>query len=141
RALGDYELASRLSYFLWGTMPDEELFEAAKKGILRRPEELERQTRRMLRHRKVKSLSENFAIQWLGLSGIDRLAPDPTLFPAFYACFFKQFLRQEVYFLFEAVLLEDRSILEFVDADFVIVTGPLARLYGLPFPRDDGYEG
>jgi hypothetical protein len=133
-ALGPYELASRLSYFLWSSMPDDELLRVAAEGKLSDPAEAERQTRRMLRSPKAKALSDNFALQWLQLSAFDTLMPDPALFPVYYGpgCQdLSKWMRLETALYFETILMEDRSILEFVDSDWTIVNGNLAEFYGL----------
>src|SRR5205085_8769596 len=83
RLLGDYELASRLSYFLWSSMPDESLFALAGKGVLHKPEVLVAQAKRMLKDPKSKALGDNFAEQWLNLRLLANSAPDPARFPQF----------------------------------------------------------
>src|SRR5690606_10643124 len=85
RALNDYEIASRLSYFLWSTTPDEELFSLAERGLLSDPEILRGQVNRMLIHNKAAALAENFAGQWLSSRGLDEITPDAQLFPEFTA--------------------------------------------------------
>src|SRR5262249_37888064 len=127
--LDDYQLASRLSYFLWSTMPDEELFRLADKaGPL--AGDLEGQGRRMLADPRSKALVDNFAMQWLQLRNLKTFAPDPKLFPEFdeplRAAMFK-----ETELFFEAVMREDRSILDLIDADFTFLNTRLARHYGI----------
>jgi hypothetical protein len=135
RPVGDYELASRLSYFLWSTMPDDELLELAKKGELREPRHLERQVRRMLRSPKSKALADNFATQWLRLPLFETAAADPEFFPQFSSVDESVALRFPIGFeplLFtEIMLMEDRSVLEFIDADWAVWSRPLAQFYGL----------
>lgn len=133
RELDDFELATRLSYFLWSSMPDEELFEQAMSGTLRA--NLESQTMRMLADSKAIALVENFGEQWLTLRELDSLSPDPELFPGFNAELRSDML-QETRLFFETVLREDRSIFELLDADFTWLNGRLARHYGI-----DGVEG
>jgi hypothetical protein len=131
RPLTDYELASRLSYFLWSTMPDEELLQLADSGQLHQPEVLEDQARRMLRSHKAKALSENFALQWLQVRDIQGAMPDPDRFPQFYRRYLPHALRQEALLLFETILAEDRSVLELIDPDFLWLNGTLAGFYGI----------
>jgi hypothetical protein len=130
-ALTDYELASRLSYFLWGSMPDEELFRLAGAKQLHLLPVLQAQVQRMLADPKSEALFESFAGQWLGLRKLEGAAPDPQLFPAF-----KPGLRQamagEAYGFFRTVAREDRSILELLDADWTLLNEELARHYGIP---------
>jgi hypothetical protein len=129
-ALDDYELASRLSYFLWSSMPDEELFAAAAQGTLHQPEVLAGQARRMLKDRKAQALVENFAGQWLQLRNVLSAQPDDKLFPGF-----DQGLRQALYdegiALFGAVLREDLDIGELIDCDYAFLNERLARHYGI----------
>ncbi len=126
--VNDYELASRLSYFLWNSMPDDELFGLAKKGRLR--QDLEGQVRRMLKDRKSASFLHGFAEQWLTLRKLDLASPDPRKFPAFDANLRRAMARESMLF-FEAVAREDRSVLDLLDADFSFVNEPLAKLYGI----------
>jgi hypothetical protein len=131
RLLNDFELATRLSYFLWSSMPDEELFQLAEKGQLRQPGVLEAQVRRMLKDPKAKALSENFAGQWLQLRNLQTLQPDKGLFPAWDELLRQSMIREaELYF--EYVVQNDRSILEFLDSNYTFVNGRLARHYGIP---------
>jgi hypothetical protein len=143
--LGPYELASRLSYFLWSSMPDDELFRAAAEGKLSDPAVWEQQIRRMLRNPRAKALSDNFAMQWLQLNAFETLMPDPALFPIFYGpgCQdLSKWMRMETALYFETILLEDRSILEFVDSDWTIANANLAEFYGLAqFPGKVGPAG
>ncbi len=133
RALNEYELASRLSYFLWSSMPDDELFDLAARGKLR--ENLDGQVRRMLGDPKSKALVENFAGQWLQLRNLDLAAPDKSQFPAFDDDL-RRAMRTESEMFFETIVREDRSVLELLDADFTFVNARLARHYGL-----EGVEG
>ena len=133
RALNEYELASRLSYFLWSSMPDDELFNLAARGKLR--ENLDGQVRRMLSDPKSKALVENFAGQWLQLRNLDLATPDKSQFPAFDDDL-RRAMRTESEMFFNAIVREDRSVLELLDADFTFVNARLARHYGL-----EGVEG
>ncbi len=128
RSLNSYEFASRLSYFLWSSMPDDVLFELAAAGTLLEPAVVETQVRRMLADPKAKSLATNFAGQWLQFRQIETIAPDPELFPAFDEEL-RQAMRRESELFFESVMREDRSILEFLDADFTFVNARLADHY------------
>ena len=131
RTLNDYELASRLSYFLWSTLPDEELFRLASAGTLHRPEVLDQQVRRMLADPRRKSLSENFAVQWLNLRNIDSVAPDRKQFPDFNGKL-RTAMRKETELFFDAIVAEDRHIFDLLDADFTFINERLSKLYGLP---------
>jgi hypothetical protein len=126
--VGEYELASRLSYFLWSSMPDEELFRLAAAKRLRA--ELDGQVRRMLRDPKARALTANFAGQWLQLRNVANLAPDPDLFPQF-DDELRRAMVMETELFFEAVAKEDRNILDFLDADFTFVNERLAKHYGI----------
>lgn len=130
RTLTDYELASRLSYFLWSSMPDDELFELARKKSLREPEVLEKQVRRMLKDPRSRALVDNFAGQWLQLRTLKEFKPDPDLFPRFDDKLRSAMLKETELF-FENVVREDRSILDFIDADYTFVNERLAKHYGL----------
>lgn len=133
--LSDYELASRLSYFLWSSMPDEELFQLAGEGRLNDPAVLEEQVQRMLADPKSEALVDNFGIQWLNLRMLDEVAPDPKRFPAFNEDL-RADMRRETKAFLTAIVQEDRSVLDFLDADFTFVNERLAKLYGL-----EGIEG
>jgi hypothetical protein len=126
--VSDFNLASRLSYFLWSSMPDEELLTLAGKGQLR--QNLEAQTKRMLKDPKSAAFVQNFAGQWLTIRNLASAAPDPKKFPDF-----DEELRAAMYreteLFFDAILREDRSILEFLDADFSFVNERLAKHYGI----------
>lgn len=129
--LSSYEIASRLSYFLWSSMPDEELLQAAAKNTLQNPDTLAYHARRMLKNPKAKALTENFASQWLQLRKLTIITPDKGLFPTF-TPELRQSMKQETELFFETVVKEDRSILEFLDGSFTFVNGELAKHYGIP---------
>lgn len=131
RPLTGHELATRLSYFLWSTMPDEELSRLADQGKLQDVAVLEAQARRMLRSPKAKELSDTFAMQWLQLDALEAIMPDPVLFPVFYQGDMPRAMRIEAILLFETILVEDRTILDFLDADYTYVFPPLAKFYGI----------
>jgi hypothetical protein len=129
--VSDFELASRLSYFLWASMPDAELFRVAKEQKLRQPAVLEAQVRRMLADPKSHNLVDNWAAQWLQLRNLGRTKPDPKRFPTVDDELLDA-MRTETSMFVEAIIKEDRSILDFIDAPFTFVNGPLARHYGIP---------
>lgn len=129
--LDDFALASRLSYFLWSSMPDEELLRLAGEGKLNRPDALRAQVERMLKDPKAKAFTENFVGQWLGLRNIDATAPDPTLYPE-YDDILKVAMVKEAHLFFDEVLKNDLSLTNFVASDFTVLNGRLARHYGIP---------
>ena len=131
RPVNDHALASRLSYFLWSSMPDAELFAVAESKNLRDPEVLAIQVQRMLRSPKATAFTENFGGQWLQLRSLHAISPDPKLFPTFNDSLRSSMIRETELF-FEAIVKEDRSILDFLDADFTFVDQDLARHYKLP---------
>ncbi len=131
RSLGDYELASRLSYFLWSSMPDAELFELAAQGKLKNTKVLEAQAVRMLKDPKAKGLVENFGDQWLTLRNLANISPDTKIFPNFNEKLRADMLTESRLF-FEAIIREDRPVLDFIDSDFTFVNERLAKHYGLP---------
>jgi hypothetical protein len=129
--VSDTELASRLSFFLWSSIPDEELLTLAIDGKLRQPAVLERQTRRMLADPKARALVTNFANQWLFLRELKNANPDITVFPDFDDNL-RQAFQRETEMLFESVMREDRSVLDLLDSDYTFVNERLARHYGIP---------
>lgn len=130
RELDGYELASRLSYFLWSSMPDKELLDLAASGQLTDREVIANQARRMLADPKSRALIDNFAGQWLQLRDVTRLMPDPELFPDFDGAL-RDAMRRETELFFETMIREDRSVLEFLTADFTFVNQRLAKHYGI----------
>lgn len=130
RDLNDFEVASRLSYFLWSSMPDDELLNLATAGKLRQNGNLEKQARRMLADAKSKALAENFAGQWLELRSLEMRTPDKQLFPL-YDDGLKAAMRTETEMFFESIVREDRSIFDLLSADFTFANEKLAKLYGL----------
>jgi hypothetical protein len=128
--LDDFALASRLSYFLWSTMPDDELLTLAEHGNLSRPEVLRGQVERMLRDPRAASLSENFVDQWLGLRDIDFTRPSHILYPEF-DDLLKVSMVQEAHRFFDEVLRNDLSVRHFVASDFTMLNGRLAEHYGI----------
>jgi mono/diheme cytochrome c family protein len=129
--LGDYELASRLSFFLWSSIPDDELLQAAGQGTLRNPDVLARQVRRMVADWRSEALAKNFAAQWLYLRTIEGALPDVYLFPNFGENL-RQDFRRETELFFDSVLRENRSILDLLTADYTFINERLARHYSIP---------
>jgi Protein of unknown function (DUF1592)/Protein of unknown function (DUF1588)/Protein of unknown function (DUF1585)/Protein of unknown function (DUF1595) len=129
-AVSDIDMASRLSYFLWASMPDQELMVAAKAKTLRQPAVLEAQVRRMLADPKARNLVDNWAAQWLQLRNLGRTKPDPKRFPTVDDELLDA-MRRETSMFIETIIKEDRSILDIIDAPFTFVNGPLARHYGI----------
>ena len=127
----DHELATRLSYFLWSSMPDDELLAAADRGTLRKPAVLETQVRRMLQHPKSVSLAKNFAGQWLQTRKMESVTPDFNLFPDFDA-YLRMSMLQETELFFDHIVRGDRSITEFLDANYSFLNERLAGFYGVP---------
>jgi hypothetical protein len=128
RALNDYQLASRLSYFLWASMPDDELFALAAKGQL--AADIEPQVKRMLKDPRAKSLVERFAMQWLQLQRLRGVSPDTKMFPNFDERL-RSAMTTETEMFIGAIISEDRSVLDLINADFTFVNRPLARHYGI----------
>jgi hypothetical protein len=128
--INNYELASRLSYFLWSTMPDDELFRLAKEQKLGQPAVLKAQVKRMMADSKASALVDNFAGQWLGIRNLDRKPPDPDRFPTTDDELL-DYMHKETNLFVTAMFREDWSILDFIDAPFTYLNGPLARHYGI----------
>jgi hypothetical protein len=129
--ISDIELASRLSFFLWSSIPDDQLLDAVIQGTLRKPGVLDRQVRRMLADPRSNALVENFAGQWLQLRTIEGSAPNEFLFPNFGENLRRDF-RRETELFFSSVLHENRSVLDFITADYTFVNERLAKHYGFP---------
>lgn len=128
--VSDLELASRLSFFLWSSLPDEELLDAAERGRLRDPSVLAHQVRRMLADRRAHALVSNFAGQWLYLRNVPSTRPDTQLFPDFDDNL-RQAMRRETELLFDHIVRNDRGILELLTARYTFVNERLARHYGM----------
>jgi hypothetical protein len=135
--LNEYELASRLSYFLWSSMPDDELFALAGDGKLRA--NLDAQVRRMLKDPKSSALVENFAGQWLQLRSMQNVTPDTKRFPDFDEPL-RDAMTKETELFFNAIVQEDRSVLDFIDADFTYVNERLAKHYGMTGVTGDEFR-
>jgi cytochrome c553 len=129
--VSDFELASRLSFFLWSSIPDEALLDAAAAGKLHEPATLERQVRRMLAGSRSRALVTNFASQWLHLRNLASITPDMRLFPDFDDNL-RQAFREETEEFFESVLRDDRSALDLLRANYTFVNERLAKHYGIP---------
>jgi hypothetical protein len=129
--VSDLELASRLSFFLWSSIPDDELLDAAVKSTLHKPAVLEHQVRRMLADSRSEALSANFAGQWLQLRTLEGSSPNEFLFPNFGENLRRDF-RRETELFFDSVLRENHSVLDFLTADYTFVNERLAKQYGIP---------
>jgi hypothetical protein len=129
--VSDLELASRLSFFLWSSIPDAQLLRVATQGRLKEPAVLDGQVRRMLADPKSQALVDNFAGQWLYLRNLKSTAPDQNEFPDFDDNL-RQSFRRETELFFESVMREDRSVLDLLTADYTFVNERLARHYGIP---------
>ena len=129
--LGDLDLASRLSFFLWSSVPDDELLDLAAKRRLQDPAVFERQVRRMLADPKSEALTSNFVGQWLQLRNLESAAPSEVLFPDFDDGL-KAGFRRETELFFDSILRENRSVLDLLTADYTFVNDRVARHYGLP---------
>ncbi len=136
---GDVAIASRLSFFLWSSIPDDALLAAAERGALKNPTELARQVRRMLNNPKARALSTHFAGQWLYLRNLPQVAPNTRLFPDFDDNLRRAF-RRETELLFDSIVREDRSTLDLLNADFTFVNERLARHYGIPGVAGDHFR-
>ncbi len=137
--IGDFEIASRLSYFLWSTMPDDELYRLATEGKLHSSDNLHRQVLRMIKDPKAEALVDNFAAQWLQLRNLKSASPDHGRFPAFDEPLRAAMLRETEMF-FSAVVHGDLSILNFLDSDFTYANERLARHYGLPGVKGEQFR-
>ena len=129
--ISDLELASQLSFFLWSSIPDDELIEVAADGALRDPGVLERQVRRMLADPRAEALVTNFAAQWLYLRNLPAVSPDFIVFPDFDETL-RRALRTETELFFDSIIREDRSVLDLLTADYTFLNERLAKHYGIP---------
>jgi hypothetical protein len=130
RPLNGHELATRMSYFLWSSMPDDELFGLAESGQLATPATQADQVRRMLADPKAQALVENFFGQWLELRNLNKIVPDPERFPSFNDDLRESMKRETLAFVAH-IVAGNRSVLEFLDADYAFLNEPLARHYGI----------
>ncbi len=133
----EFALASRLSYFLWSSLPDDELCSLAARKALRK--NLDQQVRRMLNDSKAQALVDNFAGQWLQIRNLKIAAPDKGLFPEFDDKL-RASMAKETELFFADIMRQDRSVLEFLDADYTFVDGRLAKLYELPGITGDEFQ-
>jgi hypothetical protein len=132
KLLGQYEMASRLSYFLWGTMPDQRLMDLAAQGQLQDPLVLRDVVAQMLPDQRTREFAEQFVEQWLDTRQLGReIKPDPALYPAFYDEEIAAAIRYEPYLFFQELLMHNMSLLNLIDSDFTILTNKLERHYGL----------
>jgi hypothetical protein len=129
--ISDLELASRLSFFIWSSIPDEELLAVATAGRLKNPVVLEQQVRRMLKDERARALGSNFAGQWLYLRNLRGLQPDADVFPDFDHNL-RDALQRETELLFESLVIEDKPVTTLIDADYTFLNERLARHYGVP---------
>ena len=127
----DFELASRLSFFLWSSIPDDELLDAAERGVLNDPDELERQTRRMLADPRSYNIASNFAGQWLQLRNLSAVSPNGRLFPDFDDNL-RQAFREETERFVDSVMREDGGVSDLLQADYTFLNERLAKHYGIP---------
>jgi hypothetical protein len=129
--IGDLELASRLSFFLWSSIPDEELLDLAIANKLHEPAVLDRQTRRMLTDSRSEAFTANFAGQWLSLRRLPDIVPDPFLFPDYGDTLALAF-QKETELFFDSIVREDRPAADLLDANYTFVNERLAQHYGIP---------
>jgi mono/diheme cytochrome c family protein len=129
--ISQYELASRLSYFLWSSMPDDELMGCADRGALRKPEVLRAQVQRMLKDPKARALMENFGGQWLELRKLESVRPERRRFPEF-DDYLRMSMRRETELFLEDLVRQDRSILDLIDGPYTFLNERLAEFYGIP---------
>jgi hypothetical protein len=137
--VGDLDLASRLSFFLWSSIPDDTLLQLAESGQLGKPDELRKQVRRMIADPRAAALTTNFAGQWLGLRNLAAHAPVIDQFPDFDDNL-RQAFRRETELLFQSLIDEDRSVLDLLTADYTFVNERLARHYGIPGIRGSEFR-
>jgi cytochrome c5 len=137
--LSGTELASRLSFFLWSSIPDDELLKVAEQGKLSDPKMLDQQVRRMLADPRAKTLTTNFAFEWLKIRDMAALEPDPVIYPAFDSTLREAF-RREMELFVESVFQEDRSVVDLLSADYTFVNERLAAHYGLENVRGDRFR-
>ena len=137
--ISDEGLASRLSFFLWGTVPDAELIKAAAIGSLRTPAGLDKQVRRMLADRKSEALSTRFASQWLRLQDLDKIFPDYLLYPQ-YDDTLARAMKRETELFFDSIVRDDRSVKDLLTADYSFVNERLAVHYGIPNVTGNAFQ-
>lgn len=131
QAVADYELASRLSYYLWSSMPDDELMRLAGEGRLRDEAVLDAQVHRMLQSPKAQALVKNFGGQWLQFRALESIKPDRDVFPAFQE-YLRKSMAEETEQFFAYIVQQDRPITDFIAADYTFLNEKLANFYGIP---------
>ncbi len=139
RYLTDYELAARLSYFLWSSVPDAELNTLAAQGKLQNSKMLEQQVKRMLKDPKAQALGQNFAGQWLQLRNLSQVRPDTGRFPDWNEKL-RVAMKTETEMFFNSIVSEDRSLLDFIDAKYTFLNEPLAKHYGITSVSGDNFR-
>ena len=139
RHLNDFELASRLSYFLWSSMPDEQLFTVARDGALRSPESLAQEFDRMIADPKIERFLDSFPKQWLQMHRVGMFQPDPGIYPE-YDPWLEESMVRETTAYFEEMFRKDLLVREFVDSDWTMLNARLALHYGLPAPSSTGFS-
>ena len=137
--VSDQDLASRLSFFLWGTLPDAELLKVASQGLLKTPMGLEKQVRRMLTDSRSQALSKRFAGQWLRLQDLEKIHPDYLLYPQ-YDDTLAQAMQKETELFFDSIVRDDRSVLDLLTADYTFVNERLAKHYGVPNVMGNAFQ-
>jgi len=135
----DLDLATRLSFFMWGAGPDEELLRVAQRGTLRGPGVLAAQVKRMLADPKSEALSTRFGAQWLRLQDLEKIYPDALLFP-YYDYKLGEALKKETELFFDSIVREDRSVLDLITADYTFVNERIARHYGIPNINGENFQ-
>ena len=137
--LNDTELASRLSFFLWSSIPDDELLAVAEQGKLRDPQELDHQVRRMLADPRARTLTTNFAFEWLKIRDMDAMEPDPYVYPSFDRPL-RVALKREIELFIDSVFRQDRSVVDLLNANYTFVNERLAAHYDIPNVRGDEFR-
>lgn len=137
--VSDWDLASRLSFFLWSSIPDDALLNLARDGKLRDPQILSAQVRRMLADRRAGTMVDNFAAQWLGLRSLGELKPDPKIYPDFDSALATDF-EEETRLFIRSVIRENRSVLDLIGADYTYLNERLAQNYGVPDVIGPGFR-
>ena len=137
--VSDFELASRLSFFLWSSIPDDALLDAASSGELREPAGLDREVRRVLADPRAAALTGNFAAQWLGLRGVAEFQPDEKIYPEFDSALAAAF-QQETRLFIRSVIRENRGVLDLLGAEYTYLNERLAQNYGIPGVVGPGFR-
>ena len=137
--VSDWELASRLSFFLWSSIPDDELLDTARSGRLRNPQVLRREVGRMLADPRATTLADNFAAQWLGLRALAEIKPDPKVYPEFDSGLANDF-QEETRLFVRSVIRDNRSVLDLIGADYSYLNARLAQVYGIPGVIGPGFR-